>query len=64
VIIGHLEIPIIAKKEETVIGQVKKQSNELFFDSSGIIQMEFIPEGETEQAMLRGDPSPSTQFNL
>jgi hypothetical protein len=25
--IGHLEIAIIAKKEETVTGQVKKQGN-------------------------------------
>jgi hypothetical protein len=27
--IGHLEITIIAKKEETATGQVKKQSNAL-----------------------------------
>jgi hypothetical protein len=34
----------MAKKEETVTGQVKRQ---LFFNSSGIVYMEFIPEGAT-----------------
>jgi hypothetical protein len=46
--IGHLVIAIIAKKKETVTGQFKRQVIlELFFDSSGIVHVEFIPEGAT-----------------
>jgi hypothetical protein len=49
VIIGHLEITTIAKKEEIATGHVKRQGNkyflQLFFYSSGTIHMKFIPEG-------------------
>jgi hypothetical protein len=40
VAIGHLEIAIIAKKEETATGQAKsKVMLEPFFNSSGIVHM-------------------------
>jgi hypothetical protein len=46
--IDHLEIAIIAKKEETAQYRSKgKVMLELFLDSSGIVHMEFIPEGAT-----------------
>jgi hypothetical protein len=63
--LGHLKIVIIAKKEETMAGQVKgKIMLELFFDSSGINCSHGIhPRGsDCKQAPLQGDPSPSTQF--
>jgi hypothetical protein len=44
--IGHLEIAIIAKKEEIATDRSKDNLLlELLFDSSGIVHMEFIPEG-------------------
>jgi hypothetical protein len=41
--VSHLEITIIAMKEETSAGQVRR----LFFGSSGIFHGEVIPEGVT-----------------
>jgi hypothetical protein len=46
--IGHLEIAIVAKKEETATGQsYEKAMVELFFNACGNVHMEFIPEGAT-----------------
>jgi hypothetical protein len=48
VTVCHLEIAIIAKKEETATGQSKgKAMFELFFNSSGNVHVEFIPEEAT-----------------
>jgi hypothetical protein len=43
VTIGHLEIAIIAKKKPQQARSKGKIMLELFFDSSGIVHMEFIP---------------------
>lgn len=46
--VGHLEIFIIAKKEETATGQVERQGNAwTLLDSSVMVHMKFIPEGAT-----------------
>jgi hypothetical protein len=63
--IGHLEVAIISKKEETTTGQVKRQSNagtvsRLIWNSSHEIHPR---RSDCKQAPLQGDPSPSMQFN-
>jgi hypothetical protein len=62
---GHLEIAIIAKKEETVAWQVKRQGNawtvfRLIWNCSHGIHPRWR---DCIQAPLWGDPLPSMQFN-
>jgi hypothetical protein len=64
--IGLLEIAIFAKKEKKTRQDRSKGKTtlELFFNSSGIVRMEFISEkSDCKPAPLQGDPSPSTQFS-
>jgi hypothetical protein len=62
----HLEIAIIAKKEETATGQVKRQGNawtvfQLIWNCSHRIHPR---KRDCKQAPLQGDPLPSKQFNF
>jgi hypothetical protein len=56
--IGHLEITIIAEKEETATGQVKRQGN-----ASTVFLHGIHPRRDCKQVLLQGDPSPYMQFN-
>jgi hypothetical protein len=45
---GHLKITIIASKEKTATGRSEgKVILSLYFDSSGMVHVEFIPHGGT-----------------